>query len=96
MTYTLEERIEIIFIYGAESQCARRTANEFNARHLNKHVSHRYVLDLVEKFKETGSVANKKRTQPRIVNEDSQIEILGQFAANHTSSIRQVRNFKTS
>lgn len=90
MVYTLAERIEIIFIYGAENQCARRTTATFNQNHPDKHVSHKYVLELVGKFRESGSVANKKRAQPRVINEAAQIEVLGHFAMNPTNSLRQV------
>lgn len=90
MVYTLEERIEIVFIYGEEGQCARRTAATFNERYPGKNVSHTYVIQLIKKFKETGCVINKKTNQPKLINEAAQIEIMGHFAMNPTSSIRQV------
>ncbi|CAH1986618.1 unnamed protein product [Acanthoscelides obtectus] len=37
------------------------TAEIFNERHENSNVHRKYVLELVAKFRETGSVANKKR-----------------------------------
>lgn len=90
MVYTLQERTEIIFIYGAENRCARRTARVFNETHAGQNVSHRYVLDLVQKFEETGSVCNKAVKQPRVLTEAAQIEILGQFAVEPTTSISKV------
>jgi len=48
--YTLEERIEMVFIYGEEGQCARRTAATFNERYPSKIVSHTYVIQLIKKL----------------------------------------------
>lgn len=75
MVYSLEERIEIIFIYGAQNQSAYRTAAEFRVRHPDKNLSHTHVNNIVAKFRETGSVKNKKREQPRILAENAQIEV---------------------
>lgn len=90
MVYTLAERIEIIYIYGSENRCARRTAAVFNARHPAKHASHQYVLDLVRKFDATGSVCNIKTRQPRILDEATQIEVLGNFSMDRNTSIPKV------
>ena len=89
MVYSTAERVDIIFIYGSQDKCFLRTAQRFNERHPGQNVSPEYVRKLVVKFEETGSVANKKRNQPRLVNEAAQIEILGQFAMNSTLSTRQ-------
>lgn len=90
MVYTLRQRIEMIFIYGEQGRCARRTAEVFNNRNPNCNVSHRYILDVVAKFNETGSVGNKKRANRRVLNEDAQVEILGTFVAEPTNSLRTV------
>lgn len=92
MVYTFGERIEIIFAYGVQNGCARRTARVFNARHPEKNVTHSYVMKLVRKFEEIGSVCNKKNTRPRILDEVAQVEVLGHFAADPTMSIRKVSN----
>lgn len=90
MVYTLQERTEIIFMYGAENRCARRTSRRFNDIHPNKHVGHRYVIELVRKFEETGSVCNRVNKQARVLDEGTQIEILGHFAMNPSTSIPKV------
>jgi len=90
MVYTLQERIEIILIYGEVRKCARRAAVLFNERNPNREVSHRYVLDLVTKFSETGSVNNKTRKNRRVLDEEAEIEVLGTFVAEPTNSLRSV------
>lgn len=90
MVYSLQERIEIIFIYGEEQRCARRTARVFNERHPDKNLGHQYVLDLVNKFQETGSVGNKIVKNRRVLTEAAQIEILGNFAMDPQTSIPKV------
>lgn len=89
MVYTLAERVEVIFIYGSSNRCALRTARRFNELHPDKNMGHNYVQELVAKFQETGSICNKKRTEPRLLNEAAQVEVLGQFAMDPTISIRQ-------
>lgn len=91
MVYTLQERIDIIFIYGAEHKCSRRTANVFNNKYPGKNLSHTAVNDLVRKFSETGSVINKTRTERRVLDELTQVEVVGQFVMNPTTSLRKVQ-----
>ncbi|KAL1491580.1 hypothetical protein ABEB36_012155 [Hypothenemus hampei] len=90
MVYTLQQRTEIIFIYGECGRCARRTAEIFNERNPNTNVKHKYVLKLVAKFTETGSVGNKKRVQMCVLDEAAQIEVLGSFVAEPTTSLRSM------
>ncbi|KMQ85981.1 transposable element tc3 transposase [Lasius niger] len=75
MVYTLAERIEMIFIYGAENRCALRADTTFNVRHPDQNVSHTYVRQLILRFEETESIANKKRTVRRVTNEAVQLEV---------------------
>ena len=92
MVYTVEERIQIVFLYGAEGMCYLRTAaaRPFNKRNPDKNVSHVYVRDLILKFQETGSVKNKKRIGPRVLNEEMQMEVIGQVSVNPEASTRQL------
>lgn len=89
MVYSLAERIQMVFIYGSENRCALRTAAAFNEINPGKNVSHTYIRQLIIKFEETGSVANKKRVHQRVLNEAAQVEVLGHFAMNPTMSLRQ-------
>ncbi|KAJ8909300.1 hypothetical protein NQ315_011260 [Exocentrus adspersus] len=82
----------MMFIYGEVRKCARRAAILFNQRYIHIII---YVidnvLDFATKFSETGSVKNKKsNNRRRVLNEATQIEILGTFAAESTSSLRIV------
>lgn len=90
MVYSVEERIQIVFLYGAEGMCYLRTARAFNERNPDKNVSHVYVRDLIKKFQQTGSVKNKKREGPRVLNEETQIEVIGQVSVNPEASTRQL------
>lgn len=85
----MEERIEMIYLYAKENNCFRRAATIFNERHQEKNVSHTYIRELVAKFEETGSVINKKRTGPQVLDEDTTVEVLGQFAINPQLSLRK-------
>lgn len=89
MVYTIEERVEMVFIYAAENRCFTRAAAVFNERYPGKNVRHKYIRELVAKFQETGSVANKKRNEPYLLNEARQIQVLGQFAISPTMSLRK-------
>ena len=90
MVYTIRERSDMMIIYGSENRCARRTARAFNDKYPGKNVSHRYVIDLVQKFLDTGSVCNQKIQQPRVLDEGSQVEIIGHFAMDPNTSVRKV------
>ncbi|KAF5286611.1 hypothetical protein FQR65_LT12520 [Abscondita terminalis] len=76
----------MIFIFGEESRSTYTTAATLNNRHPDTNVNHAYVNQLVAKFEETGSVANRKRNQLRILDEAANIEVLEQYAANPTIS----------
>ncbi|KAJ4430789.1 hypothetical protein ANN_19380 [Periplaneta americana] len=68
----------------------KRTARAFNKRHPEKNVSHRYVIDLIQKFEETDSVCNIANGQPRKLDETLQIEILRHFINGPTTSVPKI------
>ena len=52
----------------------------------------KYVLELVAKFRETGSVANKKRNiENPIRNEATEVGVLGQVIVDPTLSTRKLQ-----
>lgn len=90
MVYTLNERVEIVFIYGSQNQCLRSTARVFNEKYPGKNLTHQYVSHLVSKFRETGSVGNIKRSGNVVLDDLAQIEVLGQTTTNPTTSLRKL------
>lgn len=93
MVYSLEEKVELIALFFKNDECYNRAANLFNELHPNKFVSRKYVSEVVAKFRQTGSVVNKKRDTERefpVRNEATAIEVLGQITADPTLSTRKL------
>ena len=91
MVHTIAERVEIIEIFFGNNQCANRTVELFNELHENSRVQRKYVLELVSKFRETGSVANRKRNiENPVRNEGTEVAILGHVNLDPTLSTRQL------
>ncbi|CAH0547180.1 unnamed protein product [Brassicogethes aeneus] len=91
MVYTIAERVELVYTYFKNNDCARQTARLFNVRHQDKNVSHTYIRKLMVKFLETGTVENKKDNPIRVVrNEGMQIVVIGHIAMDNTFSTRQL------
>lgn len=91
MVYTIPERVEMIELYFKNNECGARAANLFNQRHADKHVSGKIVRELVAKFRESGSVKNKKRQgENPVLNEPVELAVLGQVAMDSTMSTRQL------
>lgn len=83
----------MIVLFFKNGERGNRAAKLFNQEHPDKHVERKYVLELVTKFKETGSVANKKRDPQRelpVRNEATVVGLLGQVAVDPTLSTRKL------
>ena len=92
---SIAERLKIIKLYFIKNQCARLTATLFIKRHADKHIHHGYILDLVAKFREAGSVANKKRNiENPVKNEAVEVGVLGEVSMNPTLSTRKLSHIK--
>lgn len=93
MVYTIAERVRIISLYFGNNENAQRTADIFNNEHQERHVHRKIVLQLVRKFRETGSVLNKKREiENPVVNEATEVAILGHVVQDPTLSTRKLAN----
>lgn len=94
MVYSIAERVLIIELYYENGRCANVTARLFNDQNRDKHVNRKYVLELVAKFRETGSLANRKRivaAENQIVqNEGFNVAVLGHVNLDPTLGTRQL------
>ena len=78
-------------MYYRNNDCARAAARIFNAQFPDKNVQAKYVIELVRKFDETGSVQNKRHNRSRsMTNEEMQIGVLGLLEADRTQ-IKSIR-----
>lgn len=93
MVYTVQERVELVSLYYQNQNCARAAARIFNQNHLECNVRHKYVIELISKFVETGSVMDKKRAPIGTVNDEgAALAVLGRaHLIPNTQSVRQLR-----
>lgn len=73
MVYTSADRVEVIFIYGANNRCCVNMAAVFNGRNPKHNLYHK-----------TESVSNKKRNKSNF----SMKPFFGQIAMGSTISLR--------
>jgi transposase len=64
MSLSKEERIKLVLLSGCEGWAYQQIADDFNARHPRRTtISLSTVGKVVRKFKETGSVLDKPRSE---------------------------------
>lgn len=93
MVYSTAERVSMIEIYYENNRCANITSQVFNQMNPDKHVHRKYVIELVTKFRETGSVENRKPIAPNrmiVGNEAVEVAVLGHVNMDPTLSTRQL------
>jgi transposase len=89
MLYTIEHRVWLIKVYY-KTENARKTAKLFKRHFKLPAPSHHTVLSLIQKFEETGSVANKlKIRDPSVLTPKKVDDIEAHFSKNPTTSIRK-------
>ena len=86
---TLEERVEIILLCGRENWSQRTVTAEFNIRHPNRQVQQSTVSRLLNKFKETGSVADLPRSGRPSTSADVHDTVIGKFCTSPKKSVRR-------
>jgi hypothetical protein len=93
ITLTLDEMVEIVRLSGRQGWTQRQVADEFNARHPEANpITHSAVGKLVEKFKETGSVVDRRRVGRASVGEDIRTGLIAKFHA-HSHWFQTFRTF---
>lgn len=90
MVRTILDKVNIIFLYG-ECRTYRGTARRFNDFYPESpRIDHKYVADIVLKFRQTGSVKDRPRSGRKKVDEGTVIEIIGRVSTESQQSIREM------
>src|SRR6185437_13032730 len=91
MPLTDEERIEIVLIVGDGYKTIREACEIFAERHPGRTVHYSTVSRLVQRFKDTGSIKDSKRSgRPKsATGEDNQINTLAVFRRSPIKSQRK-------
>ena len=89
--YSVEDREELLKIYFS-GKSLRETVIEFQNRYpgREKYPSFQAVSKLIKKFNQTGSVQNKKKTQPNtVLTESNVINFLANVQGNPIKGIKK-------
>ena len=91
MVLTLDQRVEIIMLCGREGWSHQAVANEFSRRHpdVNPPLHSTSVGRLLQKFKETGSVLDKKREATNGISENEDVNMLAYVMQNPHASLQK-------
>ena len=77
MPLTIDERLELVFMSGADGATNRSVAEKCNEIYSDREpISHKTVGRLILKFHETGSVLDKPRSGPPRVSDETQIRVI--------------------
>jgi hypothetical protein len=91
--YTVEERIEMVLLFGDNARTAEQTGAEFHRRHPERtRPSNSSVLRLVKKFKATGSVMNTAHVwnEKPATGDAIKAAVLASYEVNPQQSTRHV------
>ena len=89
MPLTTEQRVEIILLPGCDGATNRSVAEQFNRNHPHQNVSHTSVGRLIKKFRETGSVVDKKRSGRPGLSSETRAQVLEKIANSPKKSVRR-------
>ncbi|KAK2578394.1 hypothetical protein KPH14_012645 [Odynerus spinipes] len=92
MRYSKEDKIDMIFVYGESRQCLREAVRLYKDRFPNRNCPSVSVYhNLIKKFREIGSVDDKKQTKVKsVTNETTKINVLAAVNENPNTSTRQI------
>lgn len=90
MSRTLQEKVDMVFIFGASGNNYHETMRRFNENHPERPVSRTYLRQLITKFRETGSVTDAKRSGRPPLSEEVDFEVLCTVVENPQTSSRQI------
>ena len=90
MPLTIDERVELVFMSGAEGATNRSVAEKFNQIHPDhERISHTTVGRLILKFRENGSVLDKPRSGPPRVSDETRLCIIEKIENSPKKSLRR-------
>ena len=89
MPLTTEQRVEIILLSGRDGATNKNVAEQFNRNHPHENVSHTSVGRLINKFRETGSVLDKKRSGCLGLSAETRAQVLEKIASSPGKSMRR-------
>jgi transposase len=91
-TLSIQDKIEIVLIFGENYKTLRETAEIFNQRHPDKIVHYSTVSRIIQKFKELGSVENcyKVPHEKIVTNEENSINIVLSVVENPQQSTKEI------
>ena len=90
---TKDERVELVFMYGRPELSCRKIAAVFNENHADRpHIAHTTVLDLINRFKKTGSVHDLPRSGRSSISNDDETAtaVLGELIISPMKSTRKL------
>ena len=85
---SIDERVELILLCGRENYSLRMVADEFNAKHPDRHIHFTNVGKLLNKFKNTGSVHDIKHGSKPMETEEQEL-IVANAEAHSTQSLEE-------
>ncbi|KAG8271403.1 hypothetical protein J6590_063459 [Homalodisca vitripennis] len=92
MARSHEDKVEMIFTFGASNENYHEAERRFNLAHPDRPVTRKYLRTLVNKFREFGSIKDAPRSGRPPLDGDKQFEIVAQFVEDPQQSTRLAAN----
>ena len=89
MPLTTEQRVEIILLSGRDGATNRSVAEQFNRNHPHENVSHTSVDRLINKFRETGSILDKKQSGRPGLSAETRAQVLEKITSSPRKAVQR-------